>query len=71
MLPAIYKMKCPIQSELRLSKTNKLSDAHGKSIKQYKPSERHEELAVNVAGTMTTFLLETYNKVAEKNNIES
>jgi len=42
---------------------NKLSDAHGKSSKQYKPSERHAELAVNLAGTMTTFLLETYNKV--------
>ncbi len=39
---------------------NKLSDSHGKKISQLKPSSRHAELAVNLAGTMTTFLLETY-----------
>jgi len=39
---------------------NKLSDSHGKKISQSKPNSRHAELAVNLAGTMTTFLLETY-----------
>jgi hypothetical protein len=39
---------------------NKLSDSHGKKVSQTKPTSRHAELAVNLAGTMTTFLLETY-----------
>lgn len=39
---------------------NKLSDSHGKNVSQTKPTYRHAELAVNLAGTMTTFLLETY-----------
>ena len=39
---------------------NKLSDSHGKKATQIKPTARHAELAVNLAGTMTTFLLETY-----------
>lgn len=39
---------------------NKLSDSHGKKISQSKPNSRHATLAVNLAGTMTTFLLETY-----------
>lgn len=40
---------------------NKLSDSHGKRVSQAKPTARHAELAVNLAGTMTTFLLETYD----------
>ena len=40
---------------------NKLSDAHGKS-KKVKPSARHSELAVNLAGTMCKFMIETLNK---------
>lgn len=39
---------------------NKLSDSHGKRASQVKPTSRHAELAVNLAGTMTTFLLETF-----------
>jgi hypothetical protein len=39
---------------------NKLSDSHGKRSSQIKPTSRHAELAVNLSGTMTTFLLETY-----------
>jgi len=39
---------------------NKLSDAHGKSATQVKPSPRHAELAVNLAGAMAVFLLETF-----------
>ncbi|MEN6397819.1 MAG: abortive infection family protein [Candidatus Cloacimonas sp.] len=42
------------------SMRNKLSDSHGKKINQVKPSARHAALAVNLSGSMTTFLLETY-----------
>jgi hypothetical protein len=41
---------------------NKISDAHGKSIKSVKPSERHASLVVNLSGSMAMFLIETYNK---------
>lgn len=44
---------------------NKLGDAHGKSKKNIKPSERHSELAVNLAGSMAIFLFKTFK---EKNN---
>lgn len=39
---------------------NKLGDAHGKSKNSVKPSERHSELAVNLAGAMAIFLFKTY-----------
>ena len=39
---------------------NKLSDAHGKNKEGVKPNSRHAELAVNLAGTMTLFLFESY-----------
>lgn len=45
---------------------NKLSDSHGKKATQTKPTARHAELAVNLAGTMTTFLLETYEFRTQK-----
>lgn len=38
---------------------NRLSDAHGRSKAAVKPAPRHAELAVNLAGTMSTFLLAT------------
>lgn len=41
---------------------NKLGDAHGKSKLSVKPSERHSELAVNLAGSMAIFLFKTYNE---------
>lgn len=41
---------------------NKLGDAHGKSKKSIKPSERHSELAVNLAGTMAIFLYKTFKE---------
>ncbi|HHD79578.1 MAG TPA: abortive phage resistance protein [Epsilonproteobacteria bacterium] len=41
---------------------NKLGDAHGKSKYSVKPSERHSELAVNLAGAMAIFLLKTFNE---------
>jgi hypothetical protein len=39
---------------------NLLSDAHGKSKASVKPAPRHAELAVNLAGTMALFLVETW-----------
>ena len=45
---------------------NKLSDSHGKKTISVKPHPRHAELAVNLAGTMTTFLLETYQQKTTK-----
>jgi hypothetical protein len=40
---------------------NRHSDAHGKSATAVKPAPRHAELAVNLAGTMATFLLQTWD----------
>ncbi len=39
---------------------NRLSDSHGRGGKPVKPSARHASLAVNMAGAMATFLIETY-----------
>ncbi len=39
---------------------NKLGDAHGQGKINYQPSERHAELAVNLAGAMCLFILKTY-----------
>jgi Abortive infection C-terminus len=39
---------------------NRLSDAHGKGQRSLKPAPRHAELAVNLAGTMATFLIATW-----------
>jgi Abortive infection C-terminus len=39
---------------------NKLSDAHGQGIKVYKPSLRHAQFAVNMAGAMAEFLISTW-----------
>ncbi len=39
---------------------NKLSDAHGKGKAAPKPSARHAQLAVNLAGTMATFIVSTW-----------
>lgn len=39
---------------------NRHSDAHGKGIAGTRPAPRHAELAVNLAGTMATFLLQTW-----------
>ena len=41
---------------------NKLSDSHGKGKGRAKPGPRHARLAVNLAGAMATFLVETYDK---------
>jgi hypothetical protein len=39
---------------------NKLGDAHGQGKKRMKALPRHAQLAVNLAGAMSTFLVETY-----------
>lgn len=39
---------------------NRHSDAHGTGKKGVRPAPRHAELAVNLAGTMATFLLATW-----------
>lgn len=39
---------------------NRLGDAHGKGTKSVRPLPRHARLAVNLAGSMTMFLLETH-----------
>lgn len=40
---------------------NKLGDAHSIGPKRVKPAARHAELAVNLAGTMSTFLVSTWS----------
>lgn len=43
----------------------KLSDAHGRSQKTVKPSKRHAQLAVNLAGAMADFLFATWEEKQE------
>lgn len=40
---------------------NRHSDAHGKGVAGSKVASRHAELAVNLSGTMATFLLQTWD----------
>lgn len=40
---------------------NRLSDAHGRGRRGGRPAPRHAELAVNLAGTMATFLVQTWS----------
>jgi hypothetical protein len=46
---------------------NKISDAHSGGPLRVKPSPRHAELAVNLAGTMATFLIATWQFRKEPN----
>lgn len=39
---------------------NKIGDAHGQGGKPVRPSPRHAQLAVNLAGAMATFLVDTW-----------
>jgi hypothetical protein len=45
---------------------NKLGDAHSIGPKRVRPAARHAELAVNLAGTMSTFLIATWTNKSEK-----
>jgi hypothetical protein len=44
---------------------NKIGDAHGHGKKPVRPSARHAQLAVNLAGAMATFIVETWNERGE------
>ena len=39
---------------------NKIGDAHGQGRRPIKPTSRHAQLAVNLAGAMATFIVETW-----------
>jgi Abortive infection C-terminus len=39
---------------------NKVGDAHGSGRRTYRPAARHAALAVNLAGSMSLFLIETH-----------
>jgi hypothetical protein len=39
---------------------NRVGDAHGQGRRPVKPKSRHAELAVNLAGTMASFLVSTW-----------
>jgi uncharacterized protein YfkK (UPF0435 family) len=45
---------------------NKLSDAHARGKVAVRPLPRHAELAVNLAGTMATFILATWEQKRNK-----
>jgi len=47
------------------SMRNKFGDAHGQSVKSIKPAPRHAELAVNLSGAVSVFLLSTYKNRKE------
>jgi len=48
---------------------NDMGDAHGKGKVVYHPSERHAELAVNIAGTMCLFILKTFKNTTNKDKV--
>jgi len=41
---------------------NSVGDAHGQGVINIKPKPRHAELAVNLAGSMSHFLLSSYEE---------
>ena len=45
---------------------NKIGDAHGQGKQPVRPTARHAQLAVNLAGTMATFIVETWAAKALK-----
>jgi hypothetical protein len=46
---------------------NTLGDAHGKSYSSGRPATRHAQLAVNISGAMSQFLLQTFNNKNQGN----
>lgn len=42
---------------------NKMGDAHGKNARAVRPATRHAELAVNLAGSMATYLVATFDAI--------
>jgi hypothetical protein len=49
---------------------NKLSDSHGRGGKPVRPSPRHASLAVNLAGVLATFLIETHLHVGGEAEVQ-
>ena len=49
---------------------NKLGDAHGGGPKRSRPAPRHAELAVNLAGSMATFLVATWESRTARPNFD-
>jgi hypothetical protein len=47
---------------------NRISDSHGQGKRPIRPAPRHAQLAVNLAGTMATFLVETWMSRSESRN---
>ncbi|WP_217350992.1 MULTISPECIES: abortive infection family protein [unclassified Ruegeria] len=47
---------------------NKVSDAHGGGRKKVRPAPRHAALAVNLAGSMALFLIETWKSRSEQDS---
>ncbi len=47
---------------------NRLGDAHGKGQNSVRPAARHAELAVNLAGTVSLFLVSTWAQDMKTNN---
>ncbi len=45
---------------------NKISDAHAIGVVRARPSSRHATLCVNMAGTMSEFLISTYEQLPPK-----
>ena len=45
---------------------NKLGDAHGQGKRTVRPAPRHAALAVNLAGAMATFIVETWKEKRSK-----
>lgn len=45
---------------------NSVGDAHGQGKRPVKPKERHAELAVNLAGSLALFLVETWSERKEE-----
>lgn len=48
------------------SMRNRLSDAHGQGPKACRPARRHAELAVNLAGALAAFLIQTFQARLEE-----
>lgn len=46
---------------------NRLGDAHGGGRARVRPAPRHAQLAVNLAGSMTSFLVATWEAVKKRN----
>lgn len=45
---------------------NRLGDAHGSGSRRVRPAARHAQLAVNLAGSMTMFLVATWEELKKK-----